>query len=121
VLSAREVMTKAPLIANPDFVDLFVLARHDAFDRRPPVKLALQTGIDGDIATHRAVRADTRNACQFPGARLKAEILGRESPHRADIGRIAGEVSVESGITGGDDLQRALALGKCQHIIADNL
>ena len=53
--------------------------------------------IDGDIAAHRAMRANRGGRLHFPRAGAKAKISRGQRTHRANIGGIAGEYRVKAG------------------------
>ena len=112
---------KATLVAHPDLVDLFILARHDPLDGNFSIRPGFAAGIEGDVAAHRALRANRGGSFHLPGARTKAEIRGGQRADRADIGGVAGEDRVESRFRIGNDLGGTAALVEAQHRLAGNL
>ena len=52
-----EVVAQAALVAHPDFVDAFILPRHGALDHHIAAGLSLAAHVVGDVAAHRAMRA----------------------------------------------------------------
>src|SRR6185436_895846 len=110
----------AALVADPDFVDLFVLARHDTLDDLRSAGLGLAAGAEGDVTAHRAMIADGSGRREFPGARAKAEVGGGQRPHRADIGGVARPLRVKARIGERDNFQLAAALVKTEHMVVGN-
>ena len=98
------VIGEATLVAHPDLVDRFVLARHDALDGNLSARHGLTAGVEGQVAAHRALRTDGSGGFHFPGASPEAEIRGGQSADRADIGGVAGEDRVEARLGVGDDV-----------------
>ena len=112
---------EATLVAQPDLIDFFVLARHNAFDHCFTVAFGFAAHIVSEVAPHGALRADGWLVNQFPGTGAKMEISGGESTNGADIGGVAGEDGIKTGFGEGINLQVAPALIKTDHGIINHL
>src|SRR5262245_40958264 len=98
-------MTEAALVANPNFVDGFVLARHHALDDLRAARRRFAPGAEREIATNRAVRTNGSGRSHLPRARAEAEVFRGQRADRANISRVAGKLGVKAGIGERDDLQ----------------
>src|SRR5690606_31667452 len=115
------MVDKAPLVADPDFVDHLILAGHDALDHAAAARASLHPGTQRRVAANRAMRADTGDRSELPGARLEAEIHRRQRADRAYVGGVAAEDTVEARIAVGDDLQPATPVMEGNHRIVHDL
>ena len=116
--TADEMMPKTAFVTQPNFVHLFVLARHDAFDDSLPVP-ARAARVQVRVAAHCAVRAYGGRVLQFPWPRAETEIGAGERANRAYVRGVAGEMAVEAGLRKGDNLQRAPALIEAYNRLPD--
>src|SRR5450759_2835012 len=64
---------------------------------------AVVTGLDTDIAAHRAGRADRRSAAHVPGPGRKPPVGGRQRTDRADLPDVALEVRIQGTAAEGSD------------------
>src|SRR5690606_36956301 len=112
---------EATLVAHPDFVNHLVLARHDALDDGAATGAGLAARVQGGVAAHRAVGADAGNGRHFPGTGAKAEIDAGEGAHGADVGGVAAENAVKTGVGVGDDFQAAPTLVEGDDRVVDQL
>ena len=115
------MVTKAAFIANPDLIDLLVLARHCPLDHRVPSGASFAAHVKGQVAPDRAVRADRGSGVHLPRTGPKAEIGGGQRADRADIGGVSRKIGVEGRIGIRDDLQTPAALKKGDHRIIGDL
>ncbi len=122
---AQMLVPEAPLVAEPAFVDLRVVAGEDschrAFPRRRP-----------DVAADRAETADRGDVLDLPGPRAEAVSRRREGADGAELDHVPGEMgAVGLVLERGDDRLRApvhgdeLAvlrhvLGKARAAVAEN-
>ena len=114
------MVAKASFIADPDFIDRFILARHDALDHHLTIRTRFPAQVDRQVAAHRAVGADGGSGAKLPWASFEAEVGCGERTHRTDIGRIAREIRVETRLGIGKYSQTTTAVGKSDHrVIGD--
>jgi len=105
-----KMIGKPALVANPDLVHGFVLARHDPFDDIAPAGARRAAHINGEVTAHRAVGTKRGGCVHLPGAGPKPEITGSQGAHGADVGCIAGENGIEPRIRERHNFQRTAAL-----------
>ena len=114
------MVREPPFITNPQLIDPFILTRHDALDNNISTRFSLAPYIHGQVATHRALRADRSRVGQFPGTRPKSKIRSCQRPNRADIGAIAREIRIETRFRGCDDFGGTTPQVKLDHrVIGD--
>ena len=101
----RVLIDHPALVTNPGFVDLLVLAGHDALDDIFTARTRLAPDVDGQVAAHRAVIADGSRIFHLPGAGAKVEIHCCQRSHRADIGGVAGKDRIKARCGMGLDFQ----------------
>src|SRR5690606_24540879 len=78
-------------------------------------------GIERGIASHRALRTNGRLRLQFPRACTKAEVSCGQCADGTDVGGIAGEDGIESGVGERNDLCIASTLVEAKHRFACDL
>jgi hypothetical protein len=105
-----KVVNEAPFVANPDFVDGFVLPGHDTFDDGTAVGYRFAACTHGGITAHRAVRANAGDGGQFPRPCAKTEIGRRQRPYRTNVGCVAAPHTVKPRLRHRHNFQAAPAI-----------
>src|SRR5688572_31870133 len=85
----RVMMHKAALVADPDLVDFFILARHYTLDHPIAACFRFTACVQCNIRSHRALRADRGGGLQLPRARFEAEIPRCQRADRANVRSVA--------------------------------
>ncbi|CAM5189309.1 hypothetical protein CDEN61S_03403 [Castellaniella denitrificans] len=115
VLGVQAGVGEAVAVADPAFVDRFVLEGHHA-------QHAVHLGLHHQVGAHAVVRADRAAPGQFPGAGVHAERLGQQRAHRADVDHVARQLGFHGlAHEGGDFGEFAPVQHADFHVAADFL
>src|ERR1044071_2383254 len=89
LLALGIVISKSALIADPNFIDFFILTRHHALHCNIASIFRIASRVQRGVTSYRTLCADRSLRIQFPGTRLEAEIARRQRADGTDVSGVA--------------------------------